>query len=279
MPINPANLFVGFLLSLIIAAVAYRAHSLAKSGAVGAVVEGTLIFGLGGLAWGLLLIAFFVSSSALSHFKGSRKAGLAEKFAKTGQRDLSQVLANGGMGAALAVLSVFAADTWPVFVAFAGAMAAVNADTWATELGVLSPRPPRLITTGKVAAVGTSGAISLWGVSAAAAGALFIGAFAALLSPLVTSVSGAQMLALVVTALIAGLAGSLVDSLLGATAQGIYWCERDQKETEKRIHTCGEHTRLLRGWAWMDNEWVNFICSVVGVGGAAIAGAAIASVL
>jgi uncharacterized protein (TIGR00297 family) len=264
MAVNPANLVFGFLLSLIIAAVALRGHSLSRSGAAGAVVEGTVIFGLGGFAWGLLLIAFFISSSALSHYKASRKASLAEKFAKTGQRDLSQVLANGGLGAALAVLSLFIADTWLLFVAFTGAMAAVNADTWATEIGVLSPRLPRLITTGKVTAAGTSGAISLWGVSAAAAGALFIGACATLFSPLVTAVSSAQMLSLVAIALIAGLAGSLVDSLLGATVQGIYWCERDQKETEKRIHTCGERTRLLRGWAWMDNEWVNFLCSAVG---------------
>jgi uncharacterized membrane protein len=73
-----------------------------------------------------------------------------------------------------------------------------------------------------------------------------------------------QMGRLIVAALVGGLAGALVDSVLGATVQGIYWCERDQKETEKRIHTCGERTRLLRGWAWLDNEWVNFACSLMG---------------
>jgi uncharacterized protein (TIGR00297 family) len=262
--LNPTNLALGLVLSLIIASVAYRAHSLTISGAIGAMIVGTMTFGIGGWAWGWLLIAFFVSSSGLSHFKGRIKEGLAEKFAKTGRRDLAQVLANGGWGAILAGVALFLPDRWPLFAAFVGAMAAVNADTWATELGVLSPRPPRLITNGHVVAVGTSGAISLWGMGAAAGGALFIGVAAVLLSGLEGTLPAALLGWLIVAALVGGVGGSLVDSLLGATVQGIYWCERDHKETEKRIHTCGEHTRLLRGWAWLDNEWVNFICSVAG---------------
>jgi len=260
----PTKLALGFILSFVIAAAAYRAHSLSPSGAVGAILVGTIIFGLGGWAWGLLLIAFFVSSSALSHFRGGRKAGLAEKFAKTGRRDIAQVLANGGWGASLVLLALVIPERWPIFAAFAGAMAAVNADTWATELGVLNPRPPRLITTGKPVAVGTSGAVSLWGSAAGAAGALLIALLAVLLSPFVGAVPATPLLWLPVAAWLGGVGGALVDSLLGASVQGIYWCERDQKETEKRIHSCGERTRLLRGWAWLDNEWVNVVCSIVG---------------
>jgi len=139
-----------------------------------------------------------------------------------------------------------------------------TADTWATELGVLSPHPPRLITTGRVAVVGTSGSISLWGTTAAAGGALFIGAVAVLLSGLEGPLPAARLGWLAIVALLGGVGGALVDSFLGATVQGIYWCEHDHKETEKRVHTCGERTRLLRGWAWLDNEWVNFICSLAG---------------
>ena len=93
------NLFVGFVLSGIIGVLAYRRGSLAPSGVVGAIIVGTLIFGFGGGVWGLTLITFFVSSSALSHYKEAIKVHLAEKFAKGQRRDLGQTLANGGAGA------------------------------------------------------------------------------------------------------------------------------------------------------------------------------------
>jgi uncharacterized membrane protein len=63
----------------------------------------------------------------------------------------------------------------------------------------------------------------------------------------------------------AGLVGSLFDSLLGATIQAMYFCPADQKETEKHpLHTCGTPTVHIRGWQWLDNDWVNFACSAFG---------------
>ena len=63
----------------------------------------------------------------------------------------------------------------------------------------------------------------------------------------------------------AGFAGSLVDSLLGATRQAIFFCPSCQKETEKHpVHTCGMHTDLKRGWTWLNNDWVNVSCVLTG---------------
>src|SRR5262245_30796985 len=95
------RLLLGLVLSAAIGALGYRRGSLSRSGVLGAVLVGTTIFGLGGWAWGTLLVVFFVSSSALSHYKERRKAALAEKFSKGSQRDLAQALANGGAGALL----------------------------------------------------------------------------------------------------------------------------------------------------------------------------------
>jgi uncharacterized membrane protein len=70
-------------------------------------------------------------------------------------------------------------------------------------------------------------------------------------------------LTLVVTA--AGFFGSLFDSWLGASVQAMYFCEACGKETERHpTHTCGHAARPLRGWRWLDNDWVNFLSSVAG---------------
>ncbi len=257
------QVLLGLALSALMGAIGYRRGSLSRSGVLGAVLVGTLVFGLGGLAWGALLVVFFFSSSALSHFKEARKAAVAEKFSKGSRRDLAQALANGGVGALAAIGNLL----WPHplwWVAFAGAMATVNADTWATELGVLSRDAPRLITTGKPVEPGTSGGLTVTGTLAALGGAALIGLVAAGFD-LATgrTIAWAAGLLLVISA--AGLAGSLVDSLLGATVQAIYYCDACGKETERHpLHSCGAPTRQIRGWRWMNNDWVNFLSALFG---------------
>jgi len=258
------QLFFGCLLGAAIGALAWRAGSLSLSGALAAVVVGGLVFGLGGLPWAVLLLAFFISSSAWSRAFQKQKAILIEKFSKGSRRDWGQVLANGGIGALLAIFYVLAGEPFWTFVAFAGAMAAVNADTWATELGVLSTRPPRLITTGQVVERGTSGAVSRTGNLAVLSGAGLVGIAAGLVS------SEGSFLALVGVTLMGGMAGAFFDSLLGASLQAIFFCPTCQKQTERHPrHICQSQTVHLRGWRWMTNEVVNFACSVVGASVAA----------
>ena len=254
------DLLVGFLLAALIALLAWRAHALSPSGALAAALTGGLIFGLGGLPWAALLLTFFISSSLLSRLFAGRKAGVSEKFSKGHQRDWGQVLANGGLGALL----VIGYALWPQspawWAAYVGAMAAVNADTWATELGVLSRSAPRLITSGKRVEAGTSGGVTLLGTASALGGAALVGLVAAWLGPGIGWV-------VLFAALLGGLAGALFDSLLGATLQAIYYCPACQKETERHPrHTCGTETVQVRGWAWLNNDWVNFFCSLAGAG-------------
>src|SRR5205807_5633069 len=98
------RLLLGLLLSTAISLLAYRRRSLSRSGMAGAVVTGTMTFGLGGWDWGISLIFFFVSSSVLSHFREREKAAAtADKFSKGSRRDLGQVAANGGIATLLAL--------------------------------------------------------------------------------------------------------------------------------------------------------------------------------
>jgi uncharacterized membrane protein len=123
--------------------------------------------------------------------------------------------------------------------------------------------------------VGTSGGLTWAGTLAALAGAALIGLTAADFAWAgafqwigLNRAWSAVLVALVIS--FAGLFGSLFDSWLGATMQAMYFCDHCAKETERHpTHTCGNSTRRLRGWRWLDNDWVNFISSVAG---AAVAG-------
>jgi uncharacterized protein (TIGR00297 family) len=252
------QLLLGFILAIIIAFLAYKARSLNKSGALAAAFTGTVIFGIGGWAWAILLLTFFITSSALSRAFKKRKQGLDEKFSKGHERDAGQVFGNGGIATLFAALHFFFPnEIWP-WLGFAAALAAVNADTWATELGVLNPHPPRMITNlNKVVEKGTSGGISLIGTLASLTGSALIAVLASLLT-------GNWSIFLLVT--FSGLAGSLFDSFLGGTVQAMYFCPTEKKETEKHpLHTCGTQTVHIRGWKWLDNDWVNFSCGAFGM--------------
>jgi len=251
------QLLLGFLLAILIAFLAYKARSLNQSGAIAAAFTGTIIFGIGGWQWAVLLLTFFITSSVLSRAFKKRKQGLDEKFSKGHERDAGQVFGNGGVATLFAALHFFFPESSLPWVGFAAALAAVNADTWATELGVLNPNPPRMITNlRKVVEKGTSGGISLIGTLASLTGSALIAVLASLLT-------GNWFLLPLIT--ISGLAGSLFDSLLGGTVQAMYYCPTDKKETEKHpLHTCGTPTVHVRGWAWLDNDWVNFACGAAG---------------
>jgi uncharacterized protein (TIGR00297 family) len=256
------QLILGFIIAIFIAYLAHRVRTLNKSGAYAAGFTGTIIFGIGGWQWAILLLTFFITSSVLSRAFKQRKQGLNEKYSKGHHRDAGQVFGNGGIATLFAALHFFFPDSlWP-WLGFAAALAAVNADTWATELGVLNPGSPRIITNlRKAVEKGTSGGISLTGTLAALAGAGLIGMLASFLGPQPASVS----IGLIIT--LAGLAGSLFDSLLGATVQAIYYCPKHNKETEQHpVHTCGTPTTQIRGWSWLDNDWVNFGCGAFGTG-------------
>jgi len=268
---------MGLLLSAAVTVPGHLKGSLTRSGLAGALVTGTMIYAFGGAVWWGLLVVFFVLSSALSHYRCADKEQVARDFEKGGTRDLGQVLANGGLGALLA-LAWFVTGHPALFAAFVGAMATVTADTWATELGVLSPRPPRLVTTWRPVPPGTSGGITVAGTLASAAGGLVIGGAAVLLLLAVRMVGEGpagpgglrEQLSLLLAAGVGGLAGSLFDSLLGATVQAIHYSEVREKETERAVEADGTPNRRVRGLPWMNNDRVNFLASAAGALAAAV---------
>jgi len=253
---------IGAALAALVAGAGYARGSLSGDGFAAAVALGAAVFVAGGWGWSLALIAFFVSSSLLSSLELGRKESLAEKFAKGRTRDWAQVLANGGVPLLLAAAVLFFPKAARLAsLGMVGALAAVTADTWATEIGVLGHPEPRLITTMARVPRGTSGGVSALGLAASLAGGVFIGGTALLLNRWMPGRPGAVLAA---GGALGGIFGSLVDSLLGASLQGVYFCDKCGVETEQKIHRCGEQTRLVRGLGWMDNDLVNFVGAAAG---------------
>jgi uncharacterized protein (TIGR00297 family) len=266
---------IGFICSLLIAGAAWLKRSLSASGAAAAVLVGTTLYALGNLQWFGTLIVFFVTSTALTKWKHKRKAAVESGYAKSGRRDAGQVFANGGLGALLCIAqSVWPHPLW--WAAYVGVMATVTADTWATEIGGLSRSQPRSITNGHTVPAGTSGGITVLGLAASLSGGLVIGAAGWLFSlwgsrqeltaPSLFA-SGTDLtlgVGLLVLGAVAGMAGSLSDSWLGAVWQVMYRCPVCGKEIEKNRHCGGAQAVRIRGLSFMTNDAVNMISSVIG---------------
>lgn len=249
-----ARSIAGLAVSIVVAAVARSRHALSTSGAVAAVFVATAAAAAGWM-WAVTLLAFFVASSLLSQVGGtSAKALMDDVVEKSSARDAWQVMANGGLFAAIAVASlVYPSTAWTVLGA--GSIAASNADTWATEIGALSRRLPRSITTRREVPAGTSGGVTSLGCLASIAGAAFIAMVVLLGGWPAQSACGA---------LLGGVSGSFVDSIAGATIQERRWCGTCGRGTERAVHTCGTATTPLGGVTWIRNDAVNFLSSIAG---------------
>lgn len=259
---------IGFGGSLLAAGLAYRKRSLTMSGAIAAMVMGTIYYGSGSLLWFGLLLTFFITSTFWSKWKKRAKARFDHIYEKGGQRDAAQVFANGGIGMLLCIANaIMPHPSW--LLLFLGVMGTVNADTWATEIGSLSRSAPRSILSGKRVLAGTSGAISAIGTFATVMGASVIGGAAAVSLYIASDpampfpYTWSLLIGLALCAAIGGTVGAFTDSLLGATVQASYRCTKCGATTEKHIH-CNSITTLARGARWMTNDLVNALSSIVG---------------
>ena len=245
---------VGALVALVVVLAARRTRSLAPSGALAALLLGTAACAAG-WEWAALLILFFVAGTTLSRIGGAAKrARTASVVEKGDERDAAQVLANGGAFGAAAIASLVAPGE-PMLAFGAGALAAAAADTFATEIGTLVGGTPRSLLTRRPVTLGMSG-----GVTWAGSGASLVGAALIALAARALGWSAPAAWA----SLAGGVAGSLVDSLLGAALQARRRCPHCDLPTERVIHDCATPTRPDGGVAWIGNDAVNLASTVSG---------------
>ena len=250
-------LVAAIVASALIATSAYRANALTRSGALTAVVIGSLTLSAG-WRWGAFLTLWFFSASLLSRAGRARKARHVDDMVeKHGARDARQVLANGAAFATCAVASLFWPEArWPV--AAAASLAAAGADTWATELGTWIQSEAWSVRTFQRVTAGTSGAVTILGTSA-----MLIGAAA---YALLAAVLGLIPLHAWVAVTIGAIGGATADTLVGAWVQERRWCGSCNRPTEQLHHRCGARTEVIGGVRGLDNDLVNTMATVLGAG-------------
>lgn len=237
--------------------VSFKRKSVSFSGALAAVLVGFAV------TWGLrlegfiILFTFFIVSDIagkLRRKKVRRKDGVETK---EGPRDMSQVLANGLMAALASIWWLFSGSD-AALIMFGAALAESFSDTIAGETGRLSASGPVSIVTFRPVEPGTSGGVTALGALSGFMASALISTMWALLFRPGRAVFGASCIC------IAGFAGSIVDSLLGALVQAVYR-DPEGKRTEKAFDRNGNPNTLVRGMSWMDNDMVNFVSNTFAV--------------
>jgi uncharacterized protein (TIGR00297 family) len=257
------ELALGLALNGLIAWVAYRKNSLSLSGFYTAIFVGTGMFYAGAwmsnqIIW-ISLMLFFVTSSLLTKYRANEKEKYTKSHDKGGRRDYAQVLANGLLPLLFAVITAFTGSFFTL-VAGVSTIATSTADTWASEIGILSRGKTISILTWKPIPQGESGGVSMLGIFASILGAGFISLFFAVymngIGELTIVQSGLSLLIIAT----GGLLGSMIDSVLGITIQARYQGLISGIVTEKK-KLASEATKLISGWAIMTNDMVNFVSS------------------
>lgn len=243
---------IAFILLIVILGFAYKKKSLTGSACVLAFFMALIIFYAGGFLFLLTLFAFFISSSVLTKIGGKQKEQLEKVlYEKNGNRDAIQVLANGGLPTICAIFFIFSHENSFWFIAYFISFAVSTADTWASEVGLLSKAIVRSAVTFKKVEKGLSGGITVLGVSASFFGALFIALTYVILA-------GFNLFNFN-SILICGVIGAYFDSILGELLQ-VKYIDSKGLVTEK-----SQNAIKMQGLSYINNDTVNLLSSLIGI--------------
>lgn len=206
------QIFLGFLLSIIVAYIAFFGNWVTLDATKAVVIFGTIIFGLGGWALAFAVLAFFITSNLLSRWNRIQRENNSDnnsrKSVNSKRRDGYQIWANGFWIAFFCILW-FLTDSAAFMTATFTALAAATADTWATEVGTVNPGKTVKINSFQPVRPGSDGGVSSKGTMASALGALLIAGF-------IFTTSTFFPILLFIIVLLLGFLGSIIDSYLGA---------------------------------------------------------------
>ena len=220
-PALPGRIGLGLAVNAAFAAFAWKARSIDVAGAVSAIVIGTIITAALGLAGLAVMVAFFVVGSAVTKLGYRVKAARGIAQEKGGARGWRNAWANGGVPALLALMAgLTGGEARALFaIAYAAAVATAAADTCSSEIGKAYGRRTFLVTTFRPVPPGTEGAVSLEGTLGGLAGGALVA--------LVGAAGGLYSPGWAVAVAVAGLLGSIAESVIGTVAERRGWLDND----------------------------------------------------
>jgi len=184
-----------------------------RRGAIAALLIGLFISFVANFTWLILLLIFAISSHLATRAWFNYKKTIKVQEGQSGERGYTNVMYAALIGIFIASFQGLGdlsfLPSLPYFLLFAISFSVVNADTFASEIGVLDKKV-YLITTFKRVTPGTNGGVSLLGTSVSVLGAFIIG----LTYSLLTYGAFNYYPVLLITAF--GFVGNVIDSLLGA---------------------------------------------------------------
>ena len=255
---NPIEVALSIIAVAAIGAASLKTKIIDRTGFAAALFVGCAILIFGGLGWFILLLSFHFTAAFFTKYKYERKARMDAAEAKGGARGWFNVMSNGATASVLAIC--YGLTSREIFAAgYLGAVSTSIADTLATEIGLLNPSEPRLVTNLRMRVkAGTSGGVTLLGEAACIFGSLVTALVA-----LIVGFEGLSIFQVLVFDLLVGFLGCNFDSVLGATVQVVYECQICGKITEKKIH-CGQPTVYSKGIRFIDNNVVNLASTIFG---------------
>lgn len=227
--IEARRLGLALLVTLVFTAVARWLRGVSFSGSIAGAVICFVLYSVAGFGAFAALVSVFVLTWLATRFGYQRKQALGTAENRRG-RTGSQILANLATATACAVLSALSRKS-AFLVASVAALAEAAGDTVSSEFGQALSDTPRLITTWEVVPAGTNGGVSLIGTLS--------GILAAAIVSTVSHLAGLVSLEGARDSIIASAVGMMADSYMGVAL---------------------EQRKLL------DNNWVNFLSTLVAAG-------------
>lgn len=242
---NSLGLFVYLLVATIILLAAYRYGSITEDGMVAAELTAITLYTLGGAWLGISLLVFFVLGSLVSKIKNKNKIEAESLQDDEEARNWRQVLSNSLPACIIAWVYYMVPGKEIILLPAFAMFSAAAADTFSSELGMLSKGRTFNILTGKTMASGLSGGVTWLGLLSGLLGSSILSFFA-------LPQFGPKGMFYV---FILGFLGTIFDSVIGIALQSKY-LGKDGVLQDKAMNI---YDKPIKGLKAITNNAVNFI--------------------